>query len=132
MEMPKASDRAVADFEALRPGGANVLTKKVFGHPAAFVNGHMFFGVFGDHLFLRFSPKDLALADGIPGFVVFEPMPGRAMREYRVVPPSLRANRAQAAPWVTRSLAHAAGLPEKLSPKKRTSKRDPARTAGSR
>jgi TfoX/Sxy family transcriptional regulator of competence genes len=120
MEMPTASARTVAEFEALRPKGANIVTKQVFGHPAAFVRGHMFFGVFGDRLFLRLSPADREAADRIPGFGVFEPMPGRAMQEYRVIPPSLRAHPARVRPWVTRSLEHAAALPAKPPSKKRT------------
>ncbi|MCI4343115.1 MAG: TfoX/Sxy family protein [Thermoplasmata archaeon] len=120
MQMPPASADAVRMFQSLVPDDARVTTRKMFGQPAAFVNGQMFFGVFGGRLFLRLSETDRDAADGVPGFGPFEPMPGRAMHEYRVLPAAVLADRTQARRWISKSLAHVAGLPpKKARPKTR-------------
>jgi hypothetical protein len=70
-------------------------------------------GVFGESLFVRLSELDREEAKTKAGFVAFEPMPGRAMREYWVLPPSLVKNHNDARQWVARSLAYALTLPPK-------------------
>jgi len=118
MEIPKPDPGAAKIFEELTPAATGVSARKVFGQPAAFVNGNMFFGVFGDKLFVRLSEADRADAKKNAGFVTFEPMPGRAMREYMVLPGSVVKNRSRARAWVTRSLGYAAKLPAKKPDKK--------------
>lgn len=121
MEMPKASAAAVAQFEQLTPKGSDVTTRKVFGHPAAFVHGNMFFGVFGEDLFVRLSEGDAAAAREKLGFGPFEPMPGRAMTGYWVLPAKIRSSRTVASTWVAKALTHTSKLPAKV-PKKRSAK----------
>jgi TfoX/Sxy family transcriptional regulator of competence genes len=118
MKIPKPDSAVMKIFEELTPVTSGVSTRKVFGQPAAFVNGNMFFGVFGEKLFVRLSEADLAEAKNVAGFVPFEPMPGRAMREYWVFPPSILRNPAEARKWVGRSQGYASSL----SPKKAKSK----------
>ena len=92
--------------------GATV--RKMFGYPAGFVNGHLFTGTFGSSWHVRLPDaerSELAAAGGTP----FEPMPGRPMREYLVLPPEIAADPDAAEPWVRRSLAYV----EKLPPKKK-------------
>lgn len=113
MEMPKPESKVVKRFEDLLPHASNVSTKKVFGHPAAFVNGNMFFGVFGKDLFVRLSASDLVEAAGTAGFHPFEPMPGRAMKGYMVLPASVLGNPVQTNRWLGKSLRFASGLPPK-------------------
>jgi TfoX/Sxy family transcriptional regulator of competence genes len=113
MEMPKPDPAAERQFEQLRPDQPNVTSRKVFGHPAAFVNGNMFFGVFGPELFVRLSDRDSVAAASVPGFRPFEPMPGRPMRGYLVLPTAVRAKPVEARRWIRRSLEFASGLPPK-------------------
>ena len=90
--------------------GAQV--RKMFGYPAGFVHGHLFTGIFASGWFVRLPDAEraeLAAAGGTP----FEPMPGRPMREYLVLPSSLAEDPAAATPWVTRALDHVVGLPPK-------------------
>ncbi|MCI4372045.1 MAG: TfoX/Sxy family protein [Thermoplasmata archaeon] len=120
MGVPKPAAAAVKVFEGLAAELPKVTVKSMFGQPAAFANGHMFFGVFGEQVFVRLSEKDRASADAIPGFVPFEPMPGRAMKEYRVLPSSIRASPSASRKWVARSQEYAASLaPKKAKPPKR-------------
>jgi TfoX/Sxy family transcriptional regulator of competence genes len=113
MSMPKAGAEAVATFEELLPVRPDVRRRPVFGQPAAFVGGNMFLGVFGDHLFVRLSEADRTIAEKEIGAKPFEPMPGRPMREYVVIPKSVLKDRQKASAWVDRSLAYAAALPAK-------------------
>ena len=118
MTLPKAAPAAVKLFEELTPSGPRVATKKMFGQPAAFVNGNLFFGVFGEHVFVRLSESDREEAGKIRGFTTFEPLPGRAMREYLVLPPAILGDRSQARQWLARSLRFATGLPPKRAKSK--------------
>src|SRR2546430_14067436 len=87
--MPKPSERAKAAFLALLPadaGAGALATKPMFGNLAAWVNGNMFAGLFGDDLFVRLpeAEMDAVKRDGGSNF---EPMAGRAMNGYVTVPP---------------------------------------------
>jgi len=88
--MPKPSDQAKGAFTRLVPDGPAVTLRPMFGNLAAFVNGNMFAGLFGEDLFVRLSEDDSA---GVrkQGGRDFEPMPGRAMRGYVTVPGTWRA-----------------------------------------
>lgn len=118
MKMPSASDAAVRLLESLTPKAVSVSTRLVFGQPAAFANGNMFLGVFGNDVFLRLSQVDLAEAQAIPGARPFEPMEGRPMRGYVVLPPKLLGDPKQGGPWVRRSLEFALTLPAKSGKRK--------------
>lgn len=111
--IPKVEAAAVNRFQALVAGDARFVLKKVFGQPAAFVNGNMCLGAFGSDVFLRLSEPDQKLAKKLPGTHPFEPMPGRAMKGYLVLPPNVLDDPKQAATWVERSVKWTAGLPPK-------------------
>ena len=53
MKMPKPSEQAKAAFTKLVPGDPAITLKPMFGNLAAFVNGNMFAGLFGEDLFVR-------------------------------------------------------------------------------
>ena len=97
------------DTVAALPGAQ---VRKMFGYPAGFVNGHLFTGIFASGWFVRLPDAERAELAAAGG-TAFEPMPGRPMREYLVLPPSLAGDPAVATPWVTRALDHVAGLPPK-------------------
>lgn len=117
MKMPSPEAGAVAKFEALVPSAPGVSVRKVFGQPAAFVNGNMFFGVFGDQVFVRLSEAHLKEALVRLHATPFEPMEGRPMRGYAVLPKAVLASTTKASVWVTRAREHALSLPPKR-PKK--------------
>ena len=93
--------------------GAQV--RKMFGYPAAFVNGNMLGGLFQDSMMLRLSADDLATIRDQDGAKPFEPMPGRVMREYIVVPGAILRSKAQLKAWVGRAYAYTSSLPAKAS-----------------
>jgi len=114
MKMPKAAAHAVELFESLVPASPGVSRRPVFGQPAAFLDGNMFLGVFGESILVRLSEADRAEAH-VLGARPFEPMPGRPMREYVVLPPKVLADRAATEAWVARAVAYAGQLPKKVA-----------------
>jgi TfoX/Sxy family transcriptional regulator of competence genes len=120
--MPKwerSPDELVSDFAAYIGSIADAVTRKMFGYPAAFVNGQMFAGLFADDMILRLSETDRAAFVAQTGATPFEPMPGRAMREYVVVPEEVRASPALAH-WLEWSARYARSLPPKAAKKRVT------------
>ena len=55
---PNPGEAAKDTFSTLVPSHAGVSTRQMFGNQAAFVNGDMFAGLFGDRLFVRLSDED--------------------------------------------------------------------------
>lgn len=108
MKMPSASPEAIAVFESLVPAHPAVTRRKMFGHPAAFVQGNMFFGVFGEAIVIKLGASDRAAALGSLGVTDFQPMPGRPMRDWVSIGPAMFGKRAVLEGWVGKALA--AGL----------------------
>jgi TfoX/Sxy family transcriptional regulator of competence genes len=86
--------------------------RPMFGCPAYFTGGNMFAGVWQETVMLRLSEDERAAVTAAGGGP-FEPMPGRAMKEYVTLPPSMVADPAEAAGWVRKAAAYAASLPPK-------------------
>jgi TfoX/Sxy family transcriptional regulator of competence genes len=110
--IPRPSAAALAVFRSLIPDVAGVTTRPMFGNQAAFLNGNMFAGLFGDALFVRIDEegREMLLAVGGSDFA---PMPGRPMRGYTCLAPGWQAAPEVAGDWVRRALAHTATLPAK-------------------
>ena len=99
-------EKAIQSFPEAEP-------RKVFGYPAAVINGHMFAGLHQEDLILRLSEADRAKLLKRPGAKLFEPMPGRPMREYVVVPPSILDSETQLNIWLEKALTYTRSLPPK-------------------
>jgi TfoX/Sxy family transcriptional regulator of competence genes len=108
----KSPQELVEVFEAVMPGFPAV-ARKMFGYPAGFVNGNMFMGLHEHRFVVRLPEGERAELLGLEGAETFEPMAGRPMREYVVVPATLAADPARLEPWVAKALAYAAALPPK-------------------
>ncbi len=107
MPWKKSPPELIAAFEKAVPKDARVAKRPMFGYPALFVNGNMFAGTYQDRVVVRL-PEDQRT-----GHRPFEPMPGRPMREYVVVPADVVAKPASLRAWLARGLAYAATLPPK-------------------
>lgn len=112
MAMPRPTDEAKEAFRALVPADAAVTTKPMFGNLAAFVNGNMFAGLFGDDLFVRVGDVERTSLLS-KGGRDFEPMPGRAMKGYVVLPTGWRGRSKDTAGWIATALESARKLPVK-------------------
>ncbi|OPY26263.1 MAG: hypothetical protein A4E28_02611 [Methanocella sp. PtaU1.Bin125] len=94
--------------------------RPMFGHEVYWVNGNMFTGVFQDSIFFRLSPRDQAdflgkYKDAKP----FEPMAGRPMKDYVVVPEPVLVDNGLVNAWMERSYAFTKSLPEKKAKAKK-------------
>ena len=110
----KSPPELVEVFEAVFPGPPAV-ARQMFGYPAGFVNGNMFMGLHQHNMVLRLPDGPRAELLAMEGAATFEPMAGRPMKEYVVVPATLLAAPEALEPWVARALAHGASLPAKAA-----------------
>ncbi len=102
---------------------AKIERRKMFGYPAIFLNGNMVAGLFQDQMIVRLSEKDRETLAAIPGAARFEPMPGRPMREYMVLPASIVDAPAKTREWLDRARGFVATVPPKASAKRTKKKR---------
>jgi len=84
MAWKKSPPELIAAFERAKPADPNVTSRPMFGYPALFLKGNMFAGTYQDKIIVRFG--DDRTIPGARTAKAFEPMPGRAMKEYVVVP----------------------------------------------
>jgi TfoX/Sxy family transcriptional regulator of competence genes len=109
----KSSPELVARFQAALPKDAAVETRSMFGYPAAFVRGSYFSGLFEESVVMRMPEPyrsklaALAKADG------FNPMGGKPMTDWYVVPPKIASSKASLAKLFVDALALAKNWPEK-------------------
>lgn len=109
----KSPPELVARFDELALLAGDADRKQMFGYPACMLRGNMFMGLHEDSLILRLADTDRAEFLGRYDSGLFEPMPGRPMRQYVVVPPSLVYDDGAITEWVRRSRAYAEQLPAK-------------------
>jgi len=113
MDFTASPGELVALFDRVTPADPDVSRRKMFGWPSAFVAGRMFTGLHKDSIVIRLDRADLATFLALPGARPFEPMPGRAMTGYAVVPQSMLADEPELRRWLDRSLVFTRGLPPK-------------------
>jgi TfoX/Sxy family transcriptional regulator of competence genes len=114
MEWKKAPTELV-DFIENKMKKLNCDYKKMFGYPAYFINGNMFVGVHGDKLFLRLSTADMDyIMKNCNEVTAFEPMPGRAMKGYVVLPRAIYSDNNLFNTWLDKSMTYVSSLPAKV------------------
>ena len=85
----------------------------MFGYPCRFFNNNMFMGLFQSQVFLRLSREDKEKFLTLKDAHQFEPIPGRIMKEYVILPLDLLNNSKQLQYCLSRSLEYMATLPPK-------------------
>jgi len=113
MAWKKSSPRLTAAFEKAISAFPKAVPRKMFGYPAAFVNGQMASGLFQEQWFVRLAERDRTALLKTRGAEVFAPMKARPMKEYVVLPPSFAGTPAATRTWLAKSFAYAATLPPK-------------------
>jgi len=115
MKWEKPSQQIIKAFEKIVPVIIGIEKRKMFGFPCVFINSNMFMGVFADSIFLRLSKIDREQFLKLEDAKVFEPLPGRIMKEYAVFPEWVlkKENTDTINDWVYRSFEYAASLPPK-------------------
>lgn len=108
----KAPTDLVERFAAAVAGVEGLETRKMFGYPAGFVGGHMVTGLHQESWIVRL-PEQARRERLDAGWSIFEPMPGRPMREYVAIPPEVVADPDAVRGWVERGATHVRTLPPK-------------------
>jgi TfoX/Sxy family transcriptional regulator of competence genes len=111
MAWTKSPQGLIDLFTESLPDDPRVERRKMFGYPAVFVHGNMCAGLFGDGMFARLSPDDRAALPG--GGAMFEPMPGRPMKDYVLVPDDVLADEEALTAVLAKAVAFTAALPPK-------------------
>lgn len=126
MSMPsfaKSPPELVERFSAVVDGLPDTERRQMFGYPSLFVGGNLVTGLHQANWFVRLAEAHRAELLAMPGAGPFEPMPGRPMGGYVVLPPSILADDEALYGWVERAIEFGRGLPPK--PPKATNVRMP-------
>ncbi len=110
----KSPPELIERFERITAEIADAERRQMFGYPALFVGGYHVTGLHQASWVVRLAEADRAELLTIPGAAPFEPMPGRTMGGYAVLPPSIIADDTAVRGWVERAIAHGRSLPAKV------------------
>jgi hypothetical protein len=116
----KAPEELVKTLESAM-AGIDSEKRLMFGYPAYFINKNMFSGLFQDQLFARLSAIQLSsMKKKYPAIKNLEPMVGRPMKDYFVLPKELCADSRKVRDVLQEAAGHARTLPPKAkkAPKK--------------
>ena len=113
MAWRKSPQHMIDLFDEVVPKDSRIERRKMFGYPAAFLNGHLFAGLHQENFILKLSPADRVKLRTERDARVFEPMPGRAMSEYLVLPEGVLSERRVLSAWIKRSTVYVSTMPPK-------------------
>jgi hypothetical protein len=108
----KSPPQLVERFATVMDRYPDTVRKKMFGYPAAFVGGNMATGLFADQWVVRLPDAEIEPAKAA-GAGSFEPVPGKPMKAFVVIPSADVDDDTAIGVWVERGLAHAASMPSK-------------------
>jgi TfoX/Sxy family transcriptional regulator of competence genes len=112
--------QATAEKLAALVEGFECQKKPMFGHEVYWVKGNMFAGVFASQVWIRLSRDDQAdFFEAYEDAKLFEPMAGRPMKDYVVLPDAVLADNKVANTWLEKAYNYTATLPEKKSKAKK-------------
>lgn len=113
MKLKKSSPALAAHFDKSLPDDPRAQRRQMFGYPAAFANGNMFAGLFEETCVVKLPEAERETLRSRHGGTPFEPMPGRPMKAFTVLPEAILRDGKAFTAWLTRGLAYAAALPPK-------------------
>lgn len=118
MEWKKVSPE-LSDFLEKKLIDYPCVKKKMFGCPVYFVNDNMFAGIHSDNIFIRLSEEDRKrIIAEYDEACIFEPMEGRKMKEYVVIPETIINDSEAMGMWLNLSFRFTSSLPPKVKRKK--------------
>ena len=111
----KSPAELVARFDTVAGWFPEVERRLTFGYPCLYVGGNMVSGLHQSNWHVRLDPAGSAEALALDGARPFEPMPGRAMTGYTVLPSAVIADDDAIRRWVQRAIQFGATLPPKTA-----------------
>lgn len=116
MSMPsfaKSPPELVDRFDAITAGLPGAERRQMFGYPSLFVGGNLVTGLHQANWFVRIAEADRVELLAMAGAGPFEPMPGRPMGGYVVLPASILADDDALRGWVDHAIEFGRSLPPK-------------------
>jgi len=111
--MPKSPPELVARFDTVGARFPEAQRRLTFGYPCLYVGGNMVSGLYGDGWHVRLGGQDLADVQALEGSQPFEPMPGRPMTGFTLLPADVIGDDDAIDGWLRRAIAFGASLPDK-------------------
>ena len=109
----KSPAALVERFDTVAGWFPEVERRLTFGYPCLYVGGNMVSGLYRDSWHVRLGGTDLAAAQALDGAHTFEPMPGRPMTGFTVLPADVIDDDDAIRGWVGRAVAFGASMPPK-------------------
>jgi TfoX/Sxy family transcriptional regulator of competence genes len=109
----KSPAALVERFDTVAGWFPEVERRLTFGYPCLYVGGNMVSGLYQDSWHVRLGGTDLAAAQTLDGAHTFEPMPGRPMTGFTVLPAAVVDDDDAIRDWVGRAIAFGASMPPK-------------------
>jgi hypothetical protein len=120
-KMAKSPPELVERFDTVAADFPVAQRRLTFGYPCLYVGGNMVSGLFESSWHVKLGPEPRQELEAIPGTATFEPMPGRPMTGFTLMPPSIIDDDAAIHHWVGRAVDYGATLPPKV-PKAKSKK----------
>ena len=112
-DMTKSPPELIERFDSIASEFPVAKRRPMFGYPSLTVGGNMVTSLFGSSWVVRLGRDELAEVLALDGAAQFEPMPGRPMTGYALLPAAVVADDAGVRSWVGRAVAYGASLPPK-------------------
>ena len=117
-EMPKfdkSSPELVARYDLVlaRHAAPDIVLRKMFGYPCAWINGNMATGLFAEQWWVLLAEADRERLLGLPGAHPMEVMPGKAMGRNVTMPASVVDDDEALDDWIGKALDFTRTLPPK-------------------
>jgi hypothetical protein len=111
----KSSSELAGRFAAAmeRTAAPDITQRQMFGYPCAWISGNMLTGLFAEQWWVRLSEPDRDALLALPSAHPFEPMPGRTMGRYVVLPADIAASDTDLDAWLAKAIDFTRTLPPK-------------------
>ncbi len=114
-KMPKSPPDLIARFDAIAADFPRAERRLTFGYPCLYVGGNMISGLFGSRWHVKLGLDERHELEAMPGAAPFEPMPGRPMTGFTLLPQSVVDDDDEIRGWVGRAVDFGTTLPPKSS-----------------
>jgi TfoX/Sxy family transcriptional regulator of competence genes len=122
-KMAKSPPELIERFDTVATDFPVATRRLTFGYPCLYVGGNMITGLFESRWHVKLGDDERHELEAIPGAVPFEPMPGRPMTGFTLLPPSVVDDDEAIRHWVGRAVGYGATLPAKTPKAKPTTKK---------
>ena len=113
--MEKSPPELVERFEIVAKRFPEAERRRMFGNPSLFIGGKLVTGLFAARWMIRLADDDLAELLALPGAGPFEPMAGRPMKGYALLPNAIVEDDDAIDSWIRRAIEHGRTLPAKAT-----------------